>query len=72
MKLNLTEANRLTTLFYLLIRDHLPFGVVERLMQTVVAMPEGIEVVFSEPNIEAWANAQVARLSTTCLDVSEA
>lgn len=69
MKLTQLESDRLTLLFWLLARDHLPFGVVETLIEDVEEMQA--EGEFDDTHLEEWARSMPHRIASECVEITD-
>jgi hypothetical protein len=59
----MSSVDRITAFIYLLVRDEIPFGVVERLMGQVEATDQlGGDPVYSDSNQAEYAMSIAARL----------
>lgn len=57
-----SSRDRVQTLMYLLARDHLPTGTVEKLLRQVDSASHHSGAVFSDEHLSKWAGAEASRI----------
>lgn len=60
----------LTDFLYILVRDHLPAGIVRGIIKDHVQAMPGLKRHYSDPHLEAWARSRAEEIAAAERDVT--